>query len=70
MNVAEIDALLYLPIHASEQLERALRIRALSQGWQDSFQAILGKQFARIAEISDGNIHLPKKDDGRRHRSG
>jgi len=41
MNVAEIDALLYLPIHASEQLERALRIRALSQGWQDSFQAIL-----------------------------
>jgi len=44
MNVAEIDALLYLPIHASEQLERALRIRALSQGWQDSFQAILQNQ--------------------------
>src|ERR1700677_2101521 len=44
MNVAEIDALLYLPIHASGQLERALRIRALSQGWQDSFQAILQNQ--------------------------
>ncbi|MBV9274167.1 MAG: MOSC domain-containing protein [Verrucomicrobia bacterium] len=44
MNVAEIDALLYLPNHTSEQLERALRIRALSQGWQDSFQAILQNQ--------------------------
>jgi ferredoxin-NADP reductase/MOSC domain-containing protein YiiM len=44
MNVAEIDALLYLPIHTAEQLERALRIRALSQGWQDSFQAILQNQ--------------------------
>ena len=44
MNVAEIDALLYLPIHPSQQLERALRIRALSQGWQDSFQAILQNQ--------------------------
>jgi ferredoxin-NADP reductase/MOSC domain-containing protein YiiM/ferredoxin len=44
MNVAEIDALLYLPTHASEQLERALRIPALSQGWQDSFQAILQNQ--------------------------
>ena len=44
MNVAEIDALLYLPNHATEQLERALRIPALSQGWQDSFQSILQKQ--------------------------
>ena len=44
MNVAEIDALLYLPIHPSQQLERALRIPALSQGWQDSFQAILQNQ--------------------------
>jgi len=41
MNVAEIDALLYLPNHATEQLERALRIPALSQGWQGSFRAIL-----------------------------
>jgi len=41
MSVAEIDGLLYLPNHTSEQLERALRIRALSQGWQDSFQSML-----------------------------
>lgn len=41
MTVAEVDALLYLPGHAREQLERALRVPALSQGWQSSFQALL-----------------------------
>lgn len=40
-TVAEIDALLYLPGHSREQLERALRIPALSKGWQSSFQAML-----------------------------
>jgi ferredoxin-NADP reductase/MOSC domain-containing protein YiiM/ferredoxin len=44
MSVAEIDGLLYLPMHPSPQLERALRIPALSQGWQDSFQTILQNQ--------------------------
>lgn len=41
MTVAEVDALLYLPGHAPEQLRRALRIPALSPGWQGSFQAML-----------------------------
>jgi ferredoxin-NADP reductase/MOSC domain-containing protein YiiM/ferredoxin len=41
MSVAEIDGLLYLPNHPSEQLERALRIPALSQGWQTSFRSML-----------------------------
>jgi ferredoxin-NADP reductase/MOSC domain-containing protein YiiM len=41
MSVAEVDALLYLPKHSSEQLQRALRIPALSKGWQGSFQAML-----------------------------
>jgi MOSC domain-containing protein YiiM len=40
-SVADIDALLYLPGHSREQLERALRIPALSNGWQSSFQAML-----------------------------
>ncbi len=44
MNVAEVDALLYLPGHSREQLERALRIPALSKGWQSSFQAILEQE--------------------------
>ena len=41
ITVAEIDALLYLPGHSSEQLQRALRIPALSKGWQSSFQTML-----------------------------
>ncbi len=41
ITVAETDALLYLPGHSREQLERALRIPALSKGWQTSFQEML-----------------------------
>jgi ferredoxin-NADP reductase/MOSC domain-containing protein YiiM len=44
MSVADVDALLYLPGHSREQLERALRIPALSKGWQSSFQAILAQE--------------------------
>src|SRR5215831_16587288 len=40
MTVAEINALLYLPGHSRPQLERALRIPALSAGWRGSFQAL------------------------------
>jgi len=41
MTVAEINALLYLPDHDHERLERALRIAALSPGWRASFDALL-----------------------------
>ncbi len=41
MTVAEVDALLYLPGHPRQQLLRALRIPALSPGWQASFQGLL-----------------------------
>ncbi len=41
ITVAETDALLYLPGHSREQLQRALRVPALSKGWQSSFQAML-----------------------------
>ena len=40
-SVADVDALLYLPGHTSQQLQRVLRIPALSKGWQTSFQAML-----------------------------
>jgi MOSC domain-containing protein YiiM/ferredoxin-NADP reductase len=40
ITVAEIDALLYLPNPSREQLERSLRVPALSQGWKASLQAI------------------------------
>ena len=41
MPVADADALLYLPGHTRQQLLRALRIPALSPGWQASFRALL-----------------------------
>jgi ferredoxin-NADP reductase/MOSC domain-containing protein YiiM len=41
MTVADVDALLYLPGHPRQQLLRALRIPALSPGWQASFRALL-----------------------------
>ena len=44
MRVAEIDALLYLPGHPRQQLLRALRIPALSPGWQSSFRALLEEE--------------------------
>jgi len=44
MTVAEIDALLYLPKHARNHLERALRIEALAPGWRGSFEALLQRQ--------------------------
>jgi ferredoxin-NADP reductase/MOSC domain-containing protein YiiM len=40
MTVADIDALLYLPGHPRQQVLRALRIPALSDGWKVSFREI------------------------------
>jgi ferredoxin-NADP reductase/MOSC domain-containing protein YiiM/ferredoxin len=52
MAVAEVDGLLYLPGHPRQQLLRALRIPALSPGWQASFRALLD------GEPGDGNAGL------------
>lgn len=41
LSVTEADALLYLPGHERSRLERALRIPALSEGWQTSFRDLL-----------------------------
>jgi ferredoxin-NADP reductase/MOSC domain-containing protein YiiM len=43
MTVAEVDALLYLPGHPRQGVERALAIPALPEGWKASFRAILGQ---------------------------
>ena len=40
VSVAEVDGLLYLPVHPRDQLHRALRIPALSAGWKGSLQAL------------------------------
>lgn len=41
LTVADVDALLYLPGHSRDTLERALRIPALSPGWKQSFAQML-----------------------------
>lgn len=60
ITVAEIDALLYLPGHSRDQMERALRIPALSKGWQSSFQAILQQESS--AETVTGNPGLANEE--------
>src|SRR6266496_943529 len=52
MTVAEIDALLYLPGHPRQQVLRALRIPALSPGWQASFREIAGQPGERAAGLA------------------
>ncbi|KYG20524.1 sulfurase [Bradyrhizobium sp. AT1] len=49
MSIAEIDALLYLPPHPRERLARALKIPALSRGWNHSFAALLAQQDSPVA---------------------
>jgi len=56
MTVAEIDGMLYLSGHSSEQLERALHIPALSPGWKTSFQALLEQ--ALTGNTAGGNPGL------------
>ncbi|HEX4690785.1 MAG TPA: MOSC and FAD-binding oxidoreductase domain-containing protein [Solirubrobacteraceae bacterium] len=52
MTVADADALLYLPGHSRQRLRQALRIPALSPGWQASFQTLLE------ADAGSGNAGL------------
>jgi ferredoxin-NADP reductase/MOSC domain-containing protein YiiM/ferredoxin len=59
ISVAEMDALLYLPGHTPEQLERALRIPALSEGWQGSLQAILEQKRGGSPEAGNPGLAPP-----------
>jgi ferredoxin-NADP reductase/MOSC domain-containing protein YiiM len=55
MTVAEVNALLYSPSHPRDQLERALRIKALSPGWRSSFEALLE---SLASGVGSGNAGL------------
>ncbi len=56
ISVSEVDALLYLPGHSSEQLQRALRIPALSEGWQNSFQAMLQQDLSSKTTVGNPGL--------------
>ncbi|MEU2774460.1 MOSC and FAD-binding oxidoreductase domain-containing protein [Streptomyces sp. NPDC007162] len=57
MTVEEIDSVLYLSGHTPDQVRRALRIPALSPGWQGSMRALL-EQFDQGAAVSSGSAGL------------
>jgi ferredoxin-NADP reductase len=56
ISVAGVDALLYLPGHSSVQLQHALRIPALSQGWQSSFQAMLQQDLSSKTTVGNPGL--------------
>ncbi len=56
ISVADVDALLYLPGHSSEQLQRALQIPALSKGWQSSFQAMLQQDLSSKTTVGNPGL--------------
>jgi ferredoxin-NADP reductase/MOSC domain-containing protein YiiM len=56
ITVADIDALLYLPGHSSEELQRALQIPALSKGWQSSFRAMLQQDLSSKAAVGNPGL--------------
>jgi ferredoxin-NADP reductase/MOSC domain-containing protein YiiM len=56
ISVADVDALLYLPGHSREQLQRALRLPALSKGWQGSFQAMLQQDLSSKTAVGNPGL--------------
>ncbi|MGA9543701.1 MAG: MOSC and FAD-binding oxidoreductase domain-containing protein [Candidatus Sulfotelmatobacter sp.] len=56
ITVADTDALLYLPGHSSEQLQRVLRIPALGKGWQGSFQAMLQEDLSPKTAVGNPGL--------------
>ena len=56
VTVQEIDGLLYLPDRTQEQLQRALRVPALSAGWKGSLDSLLA---AEEKNNVSGNAGLP-----------
>jgi ferredoxin-NADP reductase/MOSC domain-containing protein YiiM/ferredoxin len=60
ITVANIDGLLYLPGHSREQLERALRVPALSKGWRTSLQMMLKNETS--TQTMQGNPGLANEE--------
>jgi MOSC domain-containing protein YiiM/ferredoxin-NADP reductase len=54
VTVAEIDALLYLPGHPRDALERALRVPALSPGWKASLKSLFNQGADNTAAGNSG----------------
>ena len=61
LSVAAADALLYLPGPAKEELERGLRIPALSPGWKSSFDALLRQMAQPGSRTGNAGLTSPEQ---------
>jgi len=61
LSVAAADALLYLPGPPKEELERALRIPALSPGWKSSFTALLRQMMQPGSRTGNAGLTSPEQ---------
>jgi ferredoxin-NADP reductase/MOSC domain-containing protein YiiM len=61
LSVAAADALLYLPGPTKEELERALRIAALSPGWKSSFEALLRQMMRPGSRTGNAGLASPEQ---------
>lgn len=61
LSVAAAGALLYLPGPAKEELERALRIPALSPGWKSSFEALLRQMMQPALRTGNAGLTAPEQ---------
>ena len=61
LTVAATSALLYLPGATKEDLERALRIPALSRGWKSSFEALLRQTMQPGSSTGNAGLTSPEQ---------
>ncbi len=61
LTVATTDALLYLPKPAQGDVERALRIPALSPGWKSSFEAVLQQMVHPESGTGNAGLASPEQ---------
>jgi ferredoxin-NADP reductase/MOSC domain-containing protein YiiM/ferredoxin len=61
LTIAATDGLLYLPGPAKEEIERALRIPALSPGWKSSFEALLRQMAQPGSHTGNAGLATPEQ---------
>ncbi|WP_159467800.1 MOSC and FAD-binding oxidoreductase domain-containing protein [Dyadobacter sp. 3J3] len=67
MSITRIDSLLYLKDHPTDELEKAIKINALSQGWRTSFLNLLNT--FKVGSLN-GNAGLTDLSSGQTAWSG
>lgn len=61
MTVAAVNDLLYLSAPVEGEIERALRIPALSHGWKTSFEALLGQAARPASRAGNAGLLSPEQ---------